>query len=445
MDLCKTRSDRKRLLWLFAIIGLVFLSSCSRKIGWGVVLWPPEDSALDAGATVPVLFKSNINKTYAVALPGTKLREELEIWRVDLYSNAGKAREAAEKYALLAPVIGITTRDGLLLRETPDNLALSVYRLRLDQDIKLLEEVKGARITTADRELEGSWFLALAEDGTRGYVFSNQLILWNYLKEERPSQKTGQRSMDSHEAELFDRTWRPDYFTTMMEIERIDLAAFQARYGVFADMQRKQIRIERPGFSKVYKFNSIIKEDDGSFNLEPSGASFSFTNNGELHFYPPASDLAPGPGGEPAFLVFIEQNFEIREIIAQEEQRRLRLLAELVQAGESFYSYFAGNLVITRTARVTWTDKEELVPLYIPEDALDTGSISMDLFLSDELAAFWDGAFTIRFDGETYPAVRFAYRYTDDSLSLAFIDRQYVESSTVNVQDGLIIDLYFER
>ena len=132
----------------------LILASCSKTIGWGVVLWPPEGSALEYGMAAPVLFKSNITKTYALRLPDSKDIEELELWRIDLYQNRKSAESAAEAFAELASVFGITARDGLLLRDKPENLGTQVYRLRLDQEVKLLKKVRGAVVETGGVPLD---------------------------------------------------------------------------------------------------------------------------------------------------------------------------------------------------------------------------------------------------------------------------------------------------
>jgi hypothetical protein len=61
----------------------------------------------------------------------------------------------------------------------------------------------------------------------------------------------------------------------------------------------------------------------------------------------------------------------------------------------------------------------------------------MDLYLSPELAAGWNGAFTLRFDGEKRPAVSFAYRADGDELTLASLPPDAVRNAVVTAPDGL--------
>jgi len=453
---------RKAYLAAVPLLALAMLASgCSRTIGWGVVLWPPEGSALAYGAVVPVYFQSNITKSYAVGVPGEKAKEELELWRVELHRSSRAARRAAEASAATASLLGITARDGLLLRDKPEVGAEQVFRLKLDQEVKLLAEVEGEAVTTGSQVLEGRWYLALADDGTRGYVFSNQLLLWDVAREPRPAQGAGKQAMDAREADLYDKLWRPDYFRTMVAEGRVDLGSYHPRYGLFADLLRKQVRVERPGFSKFYNFTSIERREDGSFLLVPTGASFAFSASGDLVFTPPEADIPPelaaaalanapagrkpAAGSVPISFAFIEQREDPREVMAAEERRRLSLLTDLVRDGEQFVSDTHGSLVITRSGRVTWAGHEAMSPVPIPADAGDTGSVSMDLFLSPALAAEWTGAFTFRFDGGELPAVRFAYRVTETGLELAHIDPSLVRNAVVEAPGGLGTDASFTR
>ena len=448
------RVTLKALAGVFLVFLLAAsLGSCSKSIGWGVVLWPPEGSALQYGAAVPVLFKSNITKTYAVRLPSTKEIEELELWRIDLYQNKKAAESAAAEYAELAPVFGITARDGLLLRDKPENLGIQVYRLRLDQEVKLLKKVPGAAVETGGIPLPGDWYQALSDDGTKGFVFSNQLVFWNRNEEERPRAATGAPRLDIQIAELFDSVWRPDYFIPMADSGKVDLRSYSPRFGVFADATQRIVRVERPGFSKVYRYTSITQAADGTFELVPTGVAIHFNQSGDLVLTPPETDLStallatrdPANPEAPITVTFNKQRDEPQSVMAAEERRRLARLSSLVADGERFESEFYGVLIITRSARFTWVGKEILVPSIIPEEAGETGAILMDTFLAPELSVAWDGAFSLLFDSEKQPRITFAYRATQDGLELAHLPPELITGATASSPAELLPVAYFVR
>lgn len=394
------------------------------------MLWPPEGSALAYGAVVPVHFKSSITKTYAVGVPGSKVKEELELWRVEPYRTKSKAKEAEAAYAELSSSLGLALRDGMLLRAEPDNLSDTVYRLKLGQTVKLLRETSGKTVETGGAALEGSWYLALADDGTSGYIFSNQLEIWKASEGPMPDIQVRSSSSGESLSAFFDTVWRPDYFESMSASGRLDLGAFQPRFGIFADPLRKNIRVERREFSKVYRYDSIVENEDGSFGIVPGGTSFRFSGTGSLLFIPAEADVstealarAKEDRGPDAFVTytFIRFDKDVTALVAAEERIRLSRLSAFVAGGERFESEAYGVLIITRSARFTWIAYGALSPFIIPDDSGETGSISMDLYLSPELETEWDGAFTLRFDAGTKPAVSFVYQVQGDELILAYV------------------------
>ncbi|PKL08021.1 MAG: hypothetical protein CVV51_11125, partial [Spirochaetae bacterium HGW-Spirochaetae-7] len=148
------------------------------------------------------------------------------------------------------------------LREKPDNTSEQVFRLKLGQPVKFLAKVEGAAVETGGMKLEGQWYHALADDGTTGYIFSNQLQPWNASEEAMPNLRVEAPATDASLSSLFDTTWRPDYFDFMLSSGILDLAAYQPRFGFFADPMRKVLRVERAEFSRVYKYESIERRDD---------------------------------------------------------------------------------------------------------------------------------------------------------------------------------------
>jgi len=430
-----------------AVLMAALASSCAGREGWALVLWPPEGSALGYGDVAPIHFKSNITKTYAVSVPGSDAKEELELWRVERYPSRKKAREAAAGYAEMAPMLGVAMRDGLILRDEPANVGSEqVYRLRLGQPVKLLRRVDGAAVETGGERLAGDWYLALADDGSTGYVFSNQLTLWNAEEEPMPDLAAGSTASSESLSLLFDNVWRPDYFDAMVASGKLDLAAYQPRYGIFTDPLRNQIRVERPVFSRIYRYDSIDAREDGSFEILPGGASFRFTKSGRLVFVPAASELPPeaaaklredkGPDAELSY-EFVRHAQDVQAVVAAEERRRMSVLAGFVAGGERFESEAYGALIITRSGRFTWAAYGALTPDVIPEGAGEIGSVSMDLYLSPELSVDWDGAFTLRFDGEKRPAVSFAYAMDGDELLLAYLPPGSARNAVVEAPDGL--------
>jgi hypothetical protein len=245
---------------------------------------------------------------------------------------------------------------------------------------------------------------------------------------------------------LYDTTWRPDYFDAMVAARQIDLGSYQPRFGLFADALRKVIRVERSNFSRIYKYTDITRHDNGTYEIVPGGATFYFTSEGSLIFVPSQADIPPevlakarSDGGADAVVsyAFVRQQEDVLAVVAAEERRQLSLLASFVAAGERFESESTGVFIATKSTRFTWVAYGSLTPRVIPEGAGETGSIAMDLFLSPELAGAWDGAFTLRFDGDKHPVVRFAYKLDGDTLTLAYVPPESVQNAVISVPTGL--------
>ncbi|MCR5761874.1 MAG: SH3 domain-containing protein, partial [Treponema sp.] len=58
----------------------ILLASCSRIIGYSVVLWNISDRELADGTVVPVYVKSNISHQYIIKEPASGERIEVPLW-----------------------------------------------------------------------------------------------------------------------------------------------------------------------------------------------------------------------------------------------------------------------------------------------------------------------------------------------------------------------------
>ena len=83
---------QKRKLFIFIIVfaasSTLFFSSCSKKLGYGVVNWSIPEYNLTAGDIVPVYVKSNIEKVYIVGLnEKTAVRIEIPLWQLTFFES----------------------------------------------------------------------------------------------------------------------------------------------------------------------------------------------------------------------------------------------------------------------------------------------------------------------------------------------------------------------
>ncbi|MEN6492368.1 MAG: SH3 domain-containing protein, partial [Rectinema sp.] len=249
---------------LIVILFSVLLSGCARREGWGMVLWSVKGTAAKAGTVVPIYLKSNISKSYVIGLPDdNKTKIEVPFPSLEFFSSKSAAETRAREFAPYAALYLSAGRDGLPIREKPSVNARRVYRLRLGESVKVLSVADGEAVFTGGKALPGEWYFVQAIDGTRGYVFSNTMVLY---EEKEGTAAPVIASSPAPSASLLDiiyaRPWRPAYYQIMVDDSTIDPDLFILRYGLFADAKNSQVRIELPGYSAVFSFTSVSQSGD---------------------------------------------------------------------------------------------------------------------------------------------------------------------------------------
>ena len=452
-----------------ALLLALSLAGCSRRLGWGVVLWyfdgteqtsidantpeieaasvpdnPAAESGLispgrvPAGTVIPVLIKSNINQTYVVENPANRKKAEVPTWKIEVFRRKKDAETRARAFQPHARLYAVALRDGLVLRDEPRNTANQVYRMRRDQTIKLLERTEGEAVTTGGKPLPGDWFLAMGSDGTRGYVFSNQLRIYDEAEGPAAGASVSGPTMSEDLDLLFSRTWRPTYFKTMVEQNQVDLERLGLQFGIFIDAVRRQIRIEYPGASRFFNYTNILPRADGSFQFEELPLTIRFLDPESLEL-----TIESGYGAGTFYFTVFDGN--IQDIIRREELRRANLLARMIADGDRFVSEEWGALTISRSGRFTWAAYDKLIPEAIPEYSGEAGAIVLGLFPGPLLAGEWDGGLSLFFDGASRPRVDFMYRATPGGLDLQLIRPIDKEWAVVNTLSEPPLFIRFRR
>jgi len=433
----------------FALAAASIIGSCSSRLGWGLILWTAPEGPLAAGSIVPVYIKSNIQKVYVVGVPGLKGKDrgkkiELPFWQVELYSTRGKAAARAKAMGANVSLYMIAARDGLPLREKPTNGAKRVYRLREGQTVKVLQKSEGEVVSTGGQVLPGSWYLVLADDGTKGYIFSYALRLYDEAKEGPPVLASAKQALSGRVDLIFSRSWLPEYFQEMLDDARIDLDYFALRYGVFVDAVRRQIRIELPAASQVFNYTGIseaegiyafegtplkikiesdkrmtcswveveAKADDVSAHADAVSAAESTASSTDAssadasaraESSPESAVEGYGSAGSGGSAVFVVLTADPLESIRLEALRRQKLLSGFVDRaggnwGSSQGDAGSGILEINKNGRFTWKKRGDAAAALVPPDAGENGEIAFRLFLDSSIASSWNGVLSLRFD-----------------------------------------------
>ena len=420
---------------------LASLVSCSPRIGWGVVLWTVKGTSAKAGSIVPVYLKSNITKLYVIGSGGDKTeRLEVPLWQIEMFQSRNAAERRVAQMADLVSVYMIAARDGLPVRDKPSNSASAkrVYRLRENEMVKALKRVEGEAVYTGTEKLPGDWYEVLTLDGSRGYAFSYTMRMFDESTGENPAQKIVQTNAEAINTVL-SRTWRPAWYSSMLDEGKVDLDYFSLRFGLFGDPINTQLRVELPAVSKVFEYSGISQDRDWlvfeSTDLRikldsPTSlvASWGAVSEGE-------PEESAGWRSGDNFIRFIVVERDIREAIRAEEARRaeaLRGFFASVAAGGGgkgdsagmleFSSPLAGTFELWPSGLYAWNDTPFL-PAGFPPTADDSkpeqrGTAVFGLRLSDMLLRQWQGGFSL-YPDSTGKRSDYVFRLDPKGLVLA--------------------------
>lgn len=418
----------------------LLLSSCSRLMGYGLLLWSVDDPQIASGAVLPVYIKSNIDNVWVVGVPGSKSKIELPLWKLELIGSKGKAKKQAEQFAEYASVYAETLTDGLPIREEPDNLARRVYRLRQGQIVKVLAKAKGNPAMAGDAPLPGDWYSVLTDDGSRGFCFSYRLRLFDQADGPVVSQAADRTDdADPKRDLMLSAAWRPESYKEMIDARRVDLERFSTRYGFFPGQDSGVAKLVVPGLDIEQSYSGIKKLRDGVWRFEGSSIQVTLRSDTVL-----AVQYTEGSGAQRT-LVFVALPAEADDIVAQETARREALLGAVRSLGPVFRSENYGELSFDEAGGFSWNGYRILSPATIPAEAGISGKAEMRLFLDDAVAAQYTGALSFRFAGMPERTVDFLYLLEPNGLKLEYLPPSSLDGTTVKRRSSAPIVISFVR
>ncbi|MDR1470154.1 MAG: SH3 domain-containing protein [Spirochaetaceae bacterium] len=461
---------------MLAVLFLAGLSSCTRKLGWGVLLWSDEERGIPSGTVLPVYIKSNIEKTWIAGVPKdyTKPGEHsakfgVPLAELDLVGGKRAAEKRAQEFGEYALVYAETLQDGLPIRESPDNSARRVYRLRQGEILKILSIAQGnPAISATGDPLPGDWLRVLTENGTRGYCFSYRLRLFEHIPGtlvSAPSEDGDKRDVEREK--VLTKTWVSEVYSAMVRDRKLDLEALSRKWGFSAG--------EDTGIAHIYA-PAAATETAGRLtaaerNRQEINLSFPYTEIKSLGSRDWQLVDANGNGtllisllsdtrlsvqyntasGLPRTLYFTALSVPLDDLIVQETVRRDDMWAALLSHGTAWRSAYYGRLNFEPNKNITWSGFDRLVPQYISNMALPSGRVSLSLFLDPSLASIYDGALTVHLNniGGGTSQAHFLYVVEEGNavgqygLRLEFVPQDNIEDVTVKRRTPSPTILYF--
>lgn len=440
--------------------------SCSRRLGYGVLLWSEEDSGIPSGTVLPVHIRSNIDGVWVVGIPeeyrqeGSELDKlELPLWQLEFFGSKSKALAWAQNFAEFAAAYGETTQDGLPIRAEPDNAARRVYRLRLGQIVKILGRAAGNPVMSGDTPLPGEWLKVLTDDGSVGYCYSFRLRIFEHSAGPLVAEAEAGQLDPEQEQKLepvLSRVWSPDWYKEMVDRRQIDLESFSERWGFFPAQDTGIVHLSLPDIDRAYQYSRIVPAGENSWRFEGAPLLMTLRSPNLL-----AVQHLEAGGAQRTYL-FTALPVDVKDLVAQETERRSAGIRTLYERGPLFRSENYGTLVFSQEGGFSWTSFDLLVPSIVPSDVRGAGNAELRLFVDPSLEGLYDGSLTLRFDRaqalqeegaseSSAPAVRssgaavvdFLYKLEPTGLRLEHVPPSGIEGSIVRRRAPSPVVIYF--
>lgn len=422
-----------------ALCAIFSFSSCSRLMGYSVVLWSLPEQNLTDGMVVPVYIKSNITQSYVIGIPETDQKCEVPLWQISEPCSKKDVKALSEKYAEYQRKYAKVKLDGLPIRYEPVNTARQVYRLREGETLRVLYKGEGSAVMSGKSALQGDWLRVLTNDGTMGWCFSYNLNVFDERDEQQDSSSDSDAFViDEYLTKILTATWYPESYSDMIKTGRIDLNAMSPYYKFDTGFVSGEVSLNISGLTvkSAYKGisktgNNVYKFDDTKFNMTVRSSSFIVIQYIDEY-------------GMPSSYNFVTLSTDINEVIAKEQERRTEVFNQLVSVGPSFSSSNYGTIEFTEDFGFAWTGYGLLNSSLIPADSGELGSVSLGYFLGSSLKNEFDGILTLTFD-ENGRKINFFYKLESGGLRLEDAQRAQFKNSLAVDRSSNPVVMFFAK
>ncbi len=414
-------------------------NSCSRLMGYSVVLWSMPEQNLTDGMIVPVYIKSNITHTYVIGIPETDQKCEVPLWQISEPTSKKDVKVLSEKYVEYQRKYAKVKLDGLPIRYEPVNTARQVYRLREGEVLKVLYKGEGAAVMAGKSALQGDWLRVLTNDGTAGWCFSYNLNVYDERDEQQESTSDSTEFViNDYLKNILTSTWYPESYGEMIKTGRIDLAAMNPYFKFDTGFVSGEVSLNVNGLTVKKPYKGISKTGSSVYQFDET--NFKMTvRSPSLIVVQYIDEL-----GMPSSYNFVTLSTNINEVIQQEQERRQSVFNTLVFAGPSFSSSNYGEIKFTKDFGFEWTGYDLLNSSLIPANSGETGSVSLGYFLGASLKEEFDGILTLTFD-ENGRKINFFYKLESGGLRLEDAQRAQFKDSLVVDRSSNPVVMFFAK
>jgi hypothetical protein len=412
---------------------VLVLASCGKGQGYGVVLWAPQGGPLVGGQVVSVARKAQEEGKLAVRSRQLKGSLELEAWRLALYPARSQAEAESQRYQPYRDLFAYALRDGLPLREQPNQEARRVYKLRQGELVKVLERGEAKALIAT---YEGYWYRVLTEDGSEGWCFGYFLPVFSSAGDPQ-AEAARLMAQDPLLDALVSTTWRPEYFQEMADAGRIDLERFRPEIGLSFDASKKQVLLALPDFRQSWDYREISSVGPNRYVIAGPELRVTMSSRDRLvlTYFRKEQQLSQ---------VFINFTGDLQQAIKAESERRLARFREFFDRGPVMSSSGYGRIRLQAGSRFSWEGFGSLGGQVFLRRVQGGGTLDFPYYLSAELGARYDGVVTFRFN-EYKPdeGTSFLYKFDEAGVRFEYLALRYIQGDEAVAVSPSPLVIYF--
>lgn len=411
---------RIKTLLLILSFSLFLLTSCSGKLGYGVILWAPEDSIASTGELVIITDESRLSESYTYKQLESREKFEIEMWRIEFFESQREAEDFEAKYSEYNNSYAICNSRGLPIRAEMDSKSVEVYKLRDQQQVKVIGR-SDEKVTIS--RFEGYWYELLTPEGVRGFTFDYHLSIASINENNELITEEKEEIVDEDVSYFCSQLWRPNYYKDMVEIEGIDLNRFRVEYGLRIDQELKTISYISAESVVNAEYTEIISTGFNQYSF--IGTSFI------LQVYTKESitfQFNDGVSEKKETLVLLENSVE--EEIANEQARRRAAMNAFVAGGPE-YSGNGGSITFNTDGTFNWSGKSSLIEKgMITARTGDSGYWVFDAFPGKDIMNRYQGG--LRFYFGTGEWLTFLYNISGSTIEFKYIPEKEVDKNIID-------------
>lgn len=420
---------------LILVSSLIFCS-CSKLMGYGVLLWSVPEYNLEDGEIVPVYIKSNISQTYVIGTHTEGERIEVPLWQITDPVSKGKVNTVAEKYSEYKHIYAKVALDGLPMREAAVNTSKQVYRLRKDEVIKVLYKGEGQPVMSGGKAMEGDWLRVLAKDGTLGWCFSYNLRPFDETEVQETVIDEEIETVDTQLETLLATKWYPENYETMIKRQRINLDVISSVPAIDFGVESGNVRFKTSDINVSVPYTGIEKISEKNYKILGTNLSVIIKNSKLITIQ------SPNEKGLIISTNLIALDESVDKIIQDEIKRRETLYLNIQDISHQFSSSNYGTLQFQDGNRFVWSGYQLLSPNVIPKNSGSSGTVVFDYFLDSSLAFIYDGAFSFTFDKNGEKVV-FLYKIEENGIRLEDATKASIKDNLIRARGSSPVVMFF--